>query len=85
MLGLDTSAVEISLVSNKGFWLLLDDEEHFLSYADFPWFQNARVSEVMTIERLSATHLYWPLLDVDLSLHTIKAPAAFPLIARSAN
>jgi Protein of unknown function (DUF2442) len=84
MLGLDTSAVEISLVSNKGFWLLLDDEEHFLGYADFPWFQEARLSEVMTIERVSATHLYWPLLDIDLSLDSIRDPAAFPLIAKSA-
>ncbi|MBZ0091143.1 MAG: hypothetical protein K8F27_02815 [Sulfuricellaceae bacterium] len=41
MLGAATSEVEVSLASNKGFWLLLKDEELFVPYAEFPWFKQA--------------------------------------------
>jgi hypothetical protein len=34
------------------------------------------------VERPSADHLYWPQLDIDLSVHSIRDPAAFPLISR---
>jgi hypothetical protein len=26
--------------------------------------------------------LYWPLLDIDLSIQSIREPAAYPLVAR---
>lgn len=30
---------EVTNVSTNGIWLLLDEREHFLGYADFPWFE----------------------------------------------
>lgn len=36
MLGAATSEIEVSLASNKGFWLLLKNEELFVPYAEFP-------------------------------------------------
>ena len=47
------SEVEVSLVSNQGFWLLADDEELFLSYADFPWFKEATIAQITQVERPS--------------------------------
>ena len=82
MPGVSTSEIEVSLVSAKGFWLLLGDEELFVAYADFPWFKQATVEQVTTVERPSADHLYWPLLDVDLSVASIRDPASFPLISK---
>ena len=82
MPGVSTSEIEVSLVSSKGFWLLLGDEELFVAYADFPWFKQATVEQVTTVERPSADHLYWPLLDVDLSVASIRDPASFPLISK---
>ena len=81
MPGITTSEIEVSLVSNKGFWLLLDNGELFVSYADFPWFKQATVEQITTIERQSSAHLYWPLLDVDLAVESIRNPASFPLVA----
>lgn len=80
--GVSTSEIEVSLVSNKGFWLLLDDEELFVSYAEFPWFKQATVEQITTIERPSSNHLCWPLLDVDLAVASIRDPALFPLISK---
>lgn len=36
-----TSAAEVTNVSRHGFWLLLGQEELFLPFSDFPWFQTA--------------------------------------------
>lgn len=82
MLGTHTSEIEVSLASNKGFWLLLDDEEVFVAFSEFPWFKQATLDEITTVERPSKNHLYWPLLDVDLALESILNPGQFPLIAK---
>ncbi|MCX7192309.1 MAG: DUF2442 domain-containing protein [Proteobacteria bacterium] len=82
MPGVSTLEIEISLVSNKGFWLLLDNEELFVAYSDFPWFRQATVDQITTIERPSLNHLYWPMLDVDLAVESIRNPALFPLISK---
>jgi hypothetical protein len=79
MLGTSISEVEVSLVSNKGFWLLLGDEELFVSYAEFPWFKKATIEEIANIEWPTPDHLYWPLIDVDLSVESIRNPDKFPL------
>ena len=79
---LSTSEIEVSLVSAKGFWLLLGDEELFVAYADFPWFKQATVEQVTTVEWPSTDHLYWPLLDIDLSVASIRDPASFPLVSK---
>ena len=83
MPGTSISEIEVSLVTGKGFWLLVGGEELFASYADFPWFRQATVEQVTTVELLSEEHLYWPLLDVDLAVASIRDPAAFPLVAKS--
>ncbi|HEY3327307.1 MAG TPA: DUF2442 domain-containing protein [Novimethylophilus sp.] len=79
MLGTSTSEIEVSLASNKGFWLLVGDEELFVPYAEFPWFKKATIEEISNIEWPTPDHLYWPLIDVDLSVESIRSPANFPL------
>ena len=85
MPGTTISAVEVSLVSNKGFWLLADDEELFLSYADFPWFKQATIAQITQVERPSENHLYWPSLDIDLSVESVRNPGLFPLVSKTKN
>ena len=82
MPGTVTFPVEVSHVSRHGLWLLAGDEEYFLSFQDFPWFKSGTIEQVSTVERPTADHLYWPLLDIDLSLRSILDPAAFPLVSR---
>ena len=82
ILKINPSAIEVSLVSNQGFWLLAEDEELFLSYADFPWFKEATIAQITNVERPSADHLYWPSLDIDLSVASVRDPSKFPLISK---
>jgi hypothetical protein len=82
MPGTSTLAVEISHVSQHGLWVLLDAEELFLPFEQFPWFRDATIAQICSVERPTEDHLYWKQLDIDLSLQSIRNPTAFPLIAR---
>lgn len=75
--------VEVTNVSKRGFWLLLGDEELFVPFSGFPWFKDAPVAKLMNVERPQAHHLYWPDLDVDLAVDSIRHPDQFPLVSRS--
>ncbi len=79
MPGTVTSAVEVTNVSKHCLWILLDGEELALSYADFPWFKEGTIDQVLNVTRPSVDHLYWPDLDIDLSLASIRRPEDFPL------
>ena len=81
-LGADISTAEVTNISKHGFWLLVDDEELFLPFIQFPWFEKAPVSAILHMERPSAEHLYWPDLDVDLTLESIRHPANYPLVSK---
>ncbi len=82
MLDTNSSAVQVSLVSNQGFWLLADNEELFLAYVDFPWFKEATIAQITNVQRPSADHLYWPSLDIDLSVESVRDPSMFPLVSK---
>jgi hypothetical protein len=77
-----SAAVEVTNVSTVGLWLLLADEELFLPFSEFPWFEHASVAEIADVELLGADHLHWPDLDIDLSVESIRHPVRFPLKAR---
>ena len=74
-----TAAIEVVHVSKHGFWLNVQGDELFLSFADFPWFQTARLSSVFNVELIHEFHLRWPDLDVDLELDCVRHPEKYPL------
>jgi Protein of unknown function (DUF2442) len=84
MPGTLTSTAEVTNVSKHGLWLLLGDDELFLSFANFPWFKAATIEQLCEVEYPTENHLYWPSLDVDLSVESIRNPAAFPLVSSQA-
>ena len=82
MPGTSTFPVEVTNVSRHGLWLLVGDEELFLPFEHFPWFRDASIEKISVVERQTADHLYWPLLDLDLSVESVRTTDAFPLVAR---
>ncbi len=61
MPGAATSEVEVTNISQHGFWLLLDGQELFLPFEDFPWFKRATVEAILRLERPAPGHLHSPL------------------------
>ncbi|MFO0520228.1 MAG: DUF2442 domain-containing protein [bacterium] len=82
MPGADISRVELTNVSSHCLWLMIDDEEFALPFDQFPWFRDATIAQLSVIERPAPDHLHWPLLAVDLTVPSIRDPAAWPLVAR---
>ena len=80
--GAGTLEVEVTNVSKQGFWVLLGDEELFVPFAEFPWFKEAPITKLLNVERPQPHHLYWPDLDVDLAVDSLRRPEQFPLVAR---
>ena len=62
---------------------MLEAEELFVPFAEFPGFKDAPIAKLTNVQRLQAHHLYWPDLDVDLAVESIRYPEKFPLVARS--
>jgi hypothetical protein len=62
--------------------MLRQDEKLFLSYRDFPWFKDQPDKTVRNVQEVAPEHLYWPDMDVDLCLDSIRDPSKFPLKAR---
>lgn len=83
MPGTITSAPEVTHVSRHGFWLLLGDEELLVPFEEFPWFRKATIEQLSDVEWPSSDHLYWPKLDIDLSVASIRNPVAFPLRSKA--
>ena len=82
MPGTTTLAAEVTHISRHGLWVLLGDEELLLPFDQFPWFRQATIEQITNVERPAPDHLYWPSLDVDLSVNSIRRPDQFPLVAR---
>ena len=76
------SGAEVLTVSDHGFRLMLGTEELFVSFEQFPWFRDATRDQLARVERPSTDHLYWPDLDIDLSVESLRHPERFPLVAR---
>lgn len=81
-LGIDTSLPEVTNISPHGIWLLAAEEELFLFFEEFLWFKEARVSAILHVECPQPGHFYWPDMDVDLSLKSIKHPERYPLVSK---
>jgi hypothetical protein len=85
MPGTSISRVDVTNISQHGFWMLVDDRELFLPFDDFPWFKAASIEAILNVMRPKARHLYWPDLDVDLTIDSIEHPGRYPLKARVRN
>ncbi|MBM4327993.1 MAG: DUF2442 domain-containing protein [Deltaproteobacteria bacterium] len=82
-LGKGTSEVEVTNISRHGLWILFGEEELFLSFDEFPWFKNAPLQAILSVQLQGREQLHWPDLDVDLTLDSIRHPDSYPLIYKA--
>lgn len=78
--GTNISEVEVTHIDRHGLWLLVSGGEYFLPYTEYPWFKEAKVSEILDVTLLHQGHLFWKRLDVDLSINMLQEPESYPLI-----
>jgi len=76
-------SVSVENVTTLGIWLFAGGKEYFLSYIDFPYFNEQTLGSIQDVKLLHGTHLYWPRLDVDLELDNLINPQKYPLKSRN--
>jgi len=81
--GKSTSTAEVTHVSSHGLWVLVNEKEYLLPYSDYPWFSEAKVSEIMAVELIHGRHLRWASLDVDIEVESLDYPDRYPLVYRN--
>lgn len=82
MLGESTSKVEVTNVSAFGIWIIVDETEYFMSYSEFPWFKDAKISDILNVQLINDIHLYWKELDIDIEIASLKNLEKYPLTFR---
>ncbi|HRP69670.1 MAG TPA: DUF2442 domain-containing protein [Turneriella sp.] len=75
----NTLAYEVTNIERLGFWLLIDDKEYFIAFAEYPVFKQATVEQILSVERLSPSQFRWPALDADIELEALDNPSQFTL------
>lgn len=70
---------EIQNISHQGIWILVNNEEFFMSFTEFPWFLKATVEQIYALKLFHNKHLHWPELDIDIDIDSLKHPEAYPL------
>lgn len=78
----ESTSPEVTNISSHGLWVFWRESEYFMDYSRFPWFRDATIQQVTNLRAESETHLYWPDLDVDLSLEILKNPESYPLVSK---
>jgi hypothetical protein len=78
--GTTTSEIEVTNISLHGFWILVKEKEYFLPFTSFPWFRQAKVDDILNVELFKNQHLFWPSLDIDLTIDIIENPDNYPLV-----
>lgn len=82
MVGASTSVIKVLELNMHGGVLQIGGDVLPFAFVDFPWFRGLSAVQIEDVRLSGGDHLYWPALDVDLTLASIRNPADFPLIAR---
>ena len=63
--------------------MLINRKEYFLRYTEFPYFKNVPIRSIFNVQLLHGFHLYWPELDVDLTIDNLDHPEKYPLRSKA--
>ena len=71
---------EITNISPFGFWILIQDNEFFIDFKQYPMFYNARISEINDFSTDAMGNFHWESLDIDIEKNAIEHPEKYPLV-----
>jgi len=75
-------SVQVTDISPDGIWLLYKDEELFMPFDRFPWFRKGTIEAVLNVVEEMPGSFFWPDLDIDLVVDSIRHPEKYPLVAK---
>ncbi|MBM3405537.1 MAG: DUF2442 domain-containing protein [Bacteroidetes bacterium] len=78
--GINTSISSVTSIEELGFWVLIEDQEYFIPFDDYPAFLNATIDEIFDVTMVGPSQLSWGKLDIDIELDALMEPHRFPLV-----
>ena len=75
-------SAKVLSINSDGIYLSVGDKDYFISYNRVPWFQNAKVCEVMNVSMMGRMGIRWEDLDVDLEIDSLTNPEKYPLVIK---
>lgn len=66
-------------IDSTGFWLLVDDKEYFVPFANYPIFRQATIEQIFAMQQTAPDQFHWPELDADIELQALEHPEQYPL------
>ena len=63
--------IKVTEITNTGFNIVIRTTEYFCPFDRFPWFHDKNPDDIRNVEG-DADHLFWDVLDVDLSEDSFK-------------
>lgn len=73
------TSVSVENITQFGIWMFVNGKEYFLSYEDYPYFEDQTVKSIQHVKLLHGFHLFWPDLDVDLEIDNLENPEKYRL------
>jgi hypothetical protein len=70
---------EVTNISKHGFWILINSNEYFVPFNEYPEFKKATIDQIINFEMLSPIQLHWKSIDCDIELSALEKPQHFPL------
>ena len=74
-----TTTAEVTMINARGILLFVGGKEYYLSYDRYPWFRNAKVSDVLDVTMPDEESLRCDAIDVDLEIDSIIHPERYPI------
>jgi len=71
---------QVTNIDKHGFWILVNNIEYFVPFADYPVFMKATIEQIIDFQTFSTHQLYWKSLDCDIELEALEKPQQFPLL-----
>ncbi|MCE5251844.1 DUF2442 domain-containing protein [bacterium] len=72
-------SVSVENITPFGIWLFVKEKEFFLSYKEYPFFEDQTLHSIQNVQLIHGCHLYWPELDVDLEIDNLENPEKYSL------
>jgi len=57
--GINTSISSVTSIEELGFWVLIEDQEYFIPFDDYPAFLNATIDEIFDVTMVGPSQLSW--------------------------
>ena len=74
--------VSVLMINDKGIMLTVKGNDYFISYNRIPWMRHACISDALDVRMSGRNAIWWPNLDVDLEIESLKHPERYPLIMK---